>query len=128
MKFSCILALAAAANAQYFSEGWTPGQSVTAEKAAPTFVGVPNPNARQQQAPDFSLSSLFDINNILNSNTVKGLFEKAGINITERLEAAAVSPWDMRIPLITDENYFDIIVNETLTEEEEERRTWVLVV
>lgn len=132
MKFFCVLALAAAANAQYFSAGWTPGQAVTAESAAPTFIGVPSSGQKAPAQPrpeePFSISSFLDINKILTSAPIKGLFDKAGINITERLEAAAVMPWDTRVPLITDENYFDMVVNETLTEEEEENRVWVIVV
>ncbi|KAJ7368912.1 hypothetical protein DFH08DRAFT_763005 [Mycena albidolilacea] len=130
MKFLGVLALAAAANAQYFSQGWVPGQAVTAESSAPSAAGgaPPRQNAKAEPAEAFSLSSLFDMNKVLSSGPVKGLFEKAGINITERLEAQAVSPWDDRVPLITDSNYFDMVVNETLTEEEEEKRVWVIVV
>ncbi|KAJ7181643.1 hypothetical protein C8R43DRAFT_969771 [Mycena crocata] len=127
MKAFCVLVLATIANAQYFSDGWVPGQAVTAESAAPTAGGVPS-GRQAQPAEPFSFSSLLDVNKILNSGPIKGLFDKAGINITERLEAAAVSPWDTRIPLITDENYFDMVVNETMTEEEERDRVWVIVV
>ncbi|KAF7335333.1 hypothetical protein MSAN_02344100 [Mycena sanguinolenta] len=129
MKLFGVLALAVAANAQYFSEGWVPGQAVTAEPSAPSSGGPPpSTGQKPQQSEPFSFSSFLDINNILASGPVKGLFEKAGINITERLEAAALSPWDDRIPLITDENYFDMVVNETMTEEEEDKRVWVIVV
>jgi hypothetical protein len=46
------------------------------------------------------------------------------------LEAAQAQSeiWDTRIPLITDENYNDIIVNEVLTEEEAKNRVWFLIV
>jgi hypothetical protein len=128
MKFLGVLALAATANAQYFSAGWQPGQAVTAESASPSSAGVPPTGKNSEPAEAFSFSSLLDFNKILTSGPVKGLFEKAGINITERLEAAAVSPWDDRVPLITDDNYFDMVVNEPMTEEEEEKRTWVIVV
>jgi hypothetical protein len=128
MKFSGVLALAAVANAQYFSGGWVPGQAVTAENAAPSAGGGVPSGHKAQPAEPFSFSSLFDMNKILSSGPVKGLFDKAGINITERLEAAAVSPWDDRIPLITDENYHDMVVNEAMTPEEERDRVWVIVV
>ncbi|KAJ7462073.1 hypothetical protein FB451DRAFT_1267705 [Mycena latifolia] len=128
MRFFCVLALAAAANAQYFSGGWAPGQAVTAEPAAPSGgAGVP-PRPKGQPAQSFSFSSLLDVNKILTSGPVKGLFEKAGINITEKLEAASASIWDERIPLITDTNYHDMIVNEAMTPEEEQDRVWVIVV
>ncbi|KAJ7167746.1 hypothetical protein C8R46DRAFT_1350699 [Mycena filopes] len=129
MKVLSVLALAATANAQYFSDGWVPGQAVTAENAAPSAAGgAPPLRQNVQPAEPFSLSSLLDISKILSSGPVKGLFEKAGINITERLQAAALMPWDTRVPLITDENYSELVVNEQLTEEEEEKRVWAIVV
>lgn len=36
--------------------------------------------------------------------------------------------WDERIPLITDSNYVDLVVNEEMTPEEEEKRVWFLVI
>ncbi|KAJ7506611.1 hypothetical protein B0H11DRAFT_1794510 [Mycena galericulata] len=128
MKFFSVLVLAATANAQYFSDGWRPGQAVTAESAVPSAAGSIPLARKSKPAEPFSFSSLLDVNKILTSEPIKGLFDKVGINITERLEAAAVSPWDDRIPLITDENYFDMVVNEKMTEEEERDRVWVIVV
>jgi hypothetical protein len=57
------------------------------------------------------------------------LFNRLGINITERLQAAQANLeiWDGRVPLITDENYNDVIVNEALTEEEAKNRVWFLL-
>ncbi|KAJ7265473.1 hypothetical protein B0H12DRAFT_1201071 [Mycena haematopus] len=128
MKFLSVIALAAAANAQYFSEGWVPGQAVTAEPSVPSSAGIPPSGQNSKPAERFSFSTFFDINKILTSEPIKGLFDRAGINITERLEAAALSPWDDRVPLITDDNYFDMVVNEPMTEEEEDQRVWVIVV
>ncbi|KAF7352317.1 hypothetical protein MVEN_01195400 [Mycena venus] len=128
MKFLGALFLAATASAQYFSEGWAPGKAVTAEPASPSFAGSPPQQQNAKPAERFSFSSLLDMNKILTSEPVKGLFEKAGINITERLAAQAISPWDERIPLITDDNYFDMVVNEPMSEEEEEKRVWAIVV
>ncbi|KAJ7639546.1 hypothetical protein FB45DRAFT_703754, partial [Roridomyces roridus] len=128
MKFSSVLVLAAAANAQYFSDGWKPGQAVTAEPAAPTIAGGRPGAPSSQPAQTPSLSSFFDINNLLNSGPVKGAFAQFGINITEKLEAAAATPWDDRIPMITDENYRRMVLEEELTPEEEEQRVWVIAV
>lgn len=47
-----------------------------------------------------------------------------GFNIT----GTPAVTWDERIPLITDENYAEIIVNETLTSEEEKERVWFLII
>lgn len=126
MKLFSVLTLAAAANAQYFSDGWRPGQAVTAEPASPRATGgIPPP--KSEPAEPFSFSDLLDFNKVLTSGPVKGMFDKFGVNITERIEAAGVSPWDDRIPLITDENYVDVVVNEKMTEEEERDRVWVIV-
>ncbi|KAG9218767.1 hypothetical protein CCMSSC00406_0001119 [Pleurotus cornucopiae] len=112
--------------AQYFSDGWSPGQSrqtvSTADTPAPTYTPA-EPVAGEK--PKGGL-----IEQILSSGPLSSIFQRAGINISERLDEALsrTSYWDDRIPLITDENYGDLIVNETLTAEEEAKRTWFLVV
>lgn len=132
------LSLAPLASAQYFSAGWAPGQPV------PTLPSTPPPPSHQSPqsplappappAPKPSLPSLtelsdkFSLQNILSSRPVSALFDKAGINITERLANAQVNQfWDKRIPLITDENWEEVIVNEELTEEEERERVWFIL-
>jgi len=66
---------------------------------------------------------------MLSNGPVSQLFNRLGINITERLEAAKANSeiWDNRIPLITDDNYNDLLVNEVLTTEEEKNRVWFLI-
>ncbi|KAF7332637.1 hypothetical protein MKEN_00146500 [Mycena kentingensis (nom. inval.)] len=136
MKLTLLgLALAVCgANAQYFSEGWKPGQAVTAERGVPTGksgapVGGRPAQAGQEEGSVNSLSDLLDTTKLMNTDLVKGLFAKAGINITEKLAEAAQNPWDERIPLITDDNYVSMVVNETFaSEKEEEERVWVVVV
>jgi hypothetical protein len=72
---------------------------------------------------------MFDLSNLLASGPVASLAARAGINITEKLaEVKSRKLWDDRIPLITDENYGELIVNETLTEGEEKNRVWFLVI
>jgi hypothetical protein len=156
MRCSSLLAVfalsVASARAQYFSEGWQPGQpastpSVATEaeddsgfeshgdsqaqgqanpKAERTYYSPPKPEG----TPLTSLKDLTDINKVLKSPTSVNLFRAFGINITERVDAAAarLNPWDDRIPLITDDNYVDLVVNEELSEEEEKSRAWMLVV
>ncbi|OBZ70492.1 hypothetical protein A0H81_09661 [Grifola frondosa] len=125
------LACAASVNAQYFSPGWTPGQAVTSEpdSATATFDSNAVPTSQSRPANgDGSLSSLFDVSKLLSSGPVSSLFGKLGVNITERLKAAKTSPWDLRVPMITDDNYEEMIVNEPLTQEEEADRVWILVI
>ncbi|KAF4619723.1 hypothetical protein D9613_004943 [Agrocybe pediades] len=127
-----LLALVGSSTAQYISEGWTPGQKVQEETATLASVYQPSETASPAQAPTatpFSLSSLLDINKLLTSEPAVSLFDKLGINITERVKAASEAKlWDDRVVLITDDNYKDLIVNEPLTEEEEKKRVWVIVI
>ncbi|ESK89704.1 hypothetical protein Moror_16892 [Moniliophthora roreri MCA 2997] len=128
LSWLSILAFAASSQAQYFSEGWKPGQGQPTQVAKG--YGQEQKEAPKEKARSRPkrLSELLDLNAILTSEPVAALFQKAGINITERLSKARESPWDPRIPLITDDSYEEIIVNESLTEEEEKRRTWFLLV
>lgn len=126
-----LLALVVSVNAQYFSDGWSPGQAQTTQEAPPPAVT----SAPQKQADTFSerlspskILSYFDFNKVLASPPSIALFSRLGINVTERLEAAFPTKfWDERVTLITDDNYNDLIVNELLTEQEEQDRTWILI-
>jgi hypothetical protein len=55
------------------------------------------------------------------------VFERFGINITERVALTQANLWDERILLITDDNFQELIVREPLTEEEEKTRVWATV-
>jgi hypothetical protein len=119
------LAFVAPSCAQYFSTGWTPGQAVPTEASStPSFAPetTPLPPPRQGE-------SRFSLSYILSNGPISQLFNRFGVNVTERLEAAKANSeiWDSRIPLITDDNYNDLIVNEVLTTEEERDRVWFLV-
>lgn len=109
------------ADAQYFSEGWKPGQALTSE---PPAQKIPTATA----AAPAKTGGFFDINNILTSEPVSGLFSAFGINISEKVAAANTLPWDDRIQLITDSNYEEIIVQEGMTPEEEKERIWALII
>ncbi|THH18193.1 hypothetical protein EW146_g2732 [Bondarzewia mesenterica] len=118
-------------SAQYFSEGWKPGQatptlSTTASEFVPSAAAASASNANSQT--NSGLGSL--LTNLLSSGPVASLLGSAGINVTERLASVQdVEIWDERIPLITDDNYKDVIVNEVFEEEEEEKnRVWFLII
>jgi hypothetical protein len=126
------LALTASANAQYFSGGWAPGKAVPTKVAASSSSYAPEATSTKT-SPGISslkdLSSMFDLSNLLASGPVASLAARAGINISEKLaEVKSRTLWDDRIPLITDDNYEDIIVNEPMTEKEEKDRVWFLVI
>jgi hypothetical protein len=124
-----LLALLASSNAQYFSAGWSPGQKQPdpQQPVASKPVPVAAEPVKATTNP-LSLLNLLDTNKILASGPSVALFNRFGINITERLETASLAKiWDERVPLITDDNYDDLIVNEPLTEQEEIDRVWIIV-
>lgn len=116
------------ASAQYFSDGWKPGQNAASE--APTATQGHSASYHTAAAAAAKKSgSIFDLNpnKILSSEPAVALFGKFGINITERLQAVNKAPWDERITLLTDSNFEELVVNETLTAEEEQERVWAIV-
>ena len=121
---SAALACAASANAQYFSEGWKPGQPVapTEGAAAPAFT----PGVQGQQG---QVSSTLDFSKFFTSGPIGNLLAKAGVNLSQSFNSSAILAelWDPRVPLIHDDNFDELIVNEELTPEEEKSRTWFLV-
>jgi hypothetical protein len=121
MRLLPLLALPPLVAAQYFSAGWQPGQPAPESQSPPAPTYTPSPQSSK------GLSDLFSLNTLLTLPPVASLFDRFGINITERVALSTADLWDERIPLITDSNYNDLIVNESLTEEEEENRVWLLV-
>lgn len=118
------LACAASANADYFSEGWKPGQAAapTERAAQPVFTPGVQPEGGQAASP-------FDMSKLLTTGPIGNLLAKAGVNLSQALNTSAqlAELWDPRIPLIHDDNYDELIANEPLTPEEEAERTWFLV-
>lgn len=123
--------------AQYYSAGWQPGQKVVREdvdtpKWAPgdSTEGNPPPPSDTGMAPPTEMS--FHWSSILTSGLIGDALLKIGLNYTavrEEAERRRTNMWDPRIPLITDDNYENLIVNETFSSEEEEReRVWFLIV
>ena len=64
---------------------------------------------------------------MLTSGPIGSLLARAGLNLSATPNITELDVWDPRVQLITDDNWDELIVNERLTEEEEERRTWFLV-
>jgi hypothetical protein len=121
MRFftASLLLLASGVHANYFSAGWKPGQPTTkARQPAPTFNAAPVQSAKKDNS---------FLTNLLTTGPLGSLFSRAGMNVSDAIARAQADIWDTRIPLVTDENYEQLIVNETLTPEEEERRVWFLV-
>lgn len=113
------LSLTGLVNAQYFSAGWTPGQAVPSQTPSPAHV----PHSPSTPATQHGPGKMSFLDNLVTVGPLGALSSLIGLNITGTPSAT----WDERIPLITDENYAEMIVNETLTPEEEKERVWFLI-
>jgi len=114
-------------NAQYFSVGWSPGQKVSsqstpAESVASSSSQTAVPAATENTPSTWTPNSF--IEKLLASGPAVALLSSLGLNVSAALNEKL---WDERIQLITDENYQDVIVNETLTPKEEKERAWVIL-
>ena len=106
-----------------YSSGWSPGQTAKATSS-------PSAAASFKSA---SSGGGFSWTSLLTSGPIGTLFAQSGINMTEKLTEARQKgselPWDDRIPMIRDDNFEQLIFNETFDiPEEEEARVWFLVV
>ncbi|CAE6396825.1 unnamed protein product [Rhizoctonia solani] len=130
----CLLLALGSVQAQYFSEGWTPGQAIPtetidAETVTPASTATP---AAKWSWQEFSSKHL-DLGKIVTEGPIATALSGIGINAVEQFELArkraAERGWDERIPLLTDSNYELLVKNETFdSPEEAEKRTWFVVV
>lgn len=121
--------------AQYFSEGWKPGQPVkqtTAVEPQVTYVpgegiksGSPD-SPKGQEAPPAKPTMKPSLMNLLDPEKLLGtVLQKLGYNITSHLEDQKI--WDERITLVTDDNFNELIKEEEFASDEEAQdRTWVI--
>ena len=132
-----LFSLSASVYAQYYSAGWEPGQKVVREEAnAREWAPGDHPEGRPLPTSDTGVAppaeTLFQWSKILTEGPIGNALLKVGFNYTAAMEAAdrrKANMWDKRIPLVTDDNYDSLIVNEAFSNEEEERdRVWFLIV
>ena len=133
------LLYATSASAQYFSAGWQPGRPAESAAPVPAYAFDPPAQAQPPTPPPAGASTPDDparpgmqkqlgmVDKVLLSGPVRSLAGRFGLNMSDVVERGAQLPWDPRIPLITDENYDEMIVNEVMSEEEEKDRTWFLI-
>jgi hypothetical protein len=133
MKLSYLLPLIAAS--PLFAAAFTADLSGDAAEAAPSTstLTAPTESTASPAAPStLSSSPWFDWTRLVTTGPIHHLLTLAGVNITQHLAAATQraneKPWDTRIPMITDENWEHMVVNEPLSSEEEKDRTWFMVV
>ncbi|KAI0796359.1 hypothetical protein BC629DRAFT_1286526 [Irpex lacteus] len=117
--------------AQYFSDGWHPGQQVLSQThtlSSPEFTpgAQPQPASSSPQTPPGNGGFV----EALIHGPLNSLAEKVGINLTATyaMAQAAAAIWDERIPLVHDDNWESVVVDEALSEEEEKERVWFLVI
>jgi len=122
-----LLSLLSLSAAEYFSSGWKPGQtasSTTINPAATFDPSKPTPGHESKPTAGALVS-------LLTGGPIGALLNRAGINVTQKLEEARIkedNKWDKRIPLLTDANYKDIVVQEKLTPDEEFKRIWFIII
>lgn len=126
-RLCSLLATHAVLVSAYYSSGWSPEGTKEADTPSPTppLEG----DAHDAQAPVVTgSSSSFDWTDLLKKGPIGGLFELAGINVTQHLDAAkqraAQKPYDTRVPMITDENYESLVLDPVSGV----NKTWFLVV
>ncbi|KAH8834664.1 hypothetical protein DL96DRAFT_1667062 [Flagelloscypha sp. PMI_526] len=122
-------------SAQYFSKGWTPGQPVepttTVETPAAIPTGSSASSSPKETGSSFSLWDLMDPINIVKAKPVASVFQRFGVNVTERIEQAEKDKdyWDPRIPILRDDNYQSFFEEEEFSSPEElKERVWAIVV
>jgi hypothetical protein len=118
------LACATSTYAQYSPAGWFPGQPAS---PSPTSTTPAPEHTLDHSQPSPPLGHF--VEKILASDPVAKIFSSFGINITDRLATSAKQREELvgfPHPLITDESYPELIVNEKLTEQEEQEQGLVL--
>ncbi|KAG9039502.1 hypothetical protein FRB95_009082 [Tulasnella sp. JGI-2019a] len=130
MRFALVILplLASTASAGLFSDP-KPDKAVR----APLFEGaIPDKNDVPSKKSVFDYIPKFDVETLLTTGPIAKLISKAGVNVTEKFEeakrVAAETGWHLDIPLITDDNYKGLIVDEKLNEAQLEKRVWLILV
>lgn len=118
---SGLLGIARLVNAQYFSSGWTPGQPVPTLPTNTHSQAAQSTETAGKRGVTPPKPSFLD--NLVTGGPLSALSSMIGLNITGTPPVV----WDERIPLITDSNYADLVVNEKMTPEEEEERVWFII-
>ena len=130
MKLSTLFGVLALASlsvqAQYYSEGWKPGQDAQPTQADSAYTPgqEPLPTGDSQPTAQPKRMSLFEL---LDPDRWLGIaLDKMGFNITAKMDEKT---WDESVEMITDDNYQDLIVNEEFASEREAAdRVWAIVV
>jgi hypothetical protein len=134
--FGTLFSFSTSVYAQYYSAGWEPGQKAARQDVDPRdWAPGDHPEGSSPPPVDTGVASPaetpFHWSQFLTEGPIGNVLLKVGLNYTaawEEAEHRKANMWDGRIPLITDENYENLIVNETFSSEgEEKERVWFLI-
>jgi hypothetical protein len=137
LLLSTLFSFSTSVYGQYYSAGWQPGQQAAREDVgARDWAPGDQPEGHPPPPLNTGAASLADTafhwSKFLTEGPIGDALLKIGLNYTaarEDAERRKANMWDKRIPLITDDNYERLIVNETFSNEDEEKeRVWFLVV
>ncbi|KAF8314742.1 hypothetical protein DL93DRAFT_2079894 [Clavulina sp. PMI_390] len=135
VSLSALLLLPVAASAAY-TEGWKPGQAYTryqtSSATGTAATSIPTKDHSAPRPPSLNdITKLFDLEYLLTEGPLSRVAQRLGWNVTEHLEKAreGVPPrFNIDIPLLTDENYEQDLLNEQFSSaEEEEDRVWAIM-
>ena len=130
---SLICAVASSADANDYSDGWA-AEAAAAETTPSTssWTALTESTTSLPAASTPASSPWFDWTRLVTSGPIYHLLTSVGVNVTQHLDAVSQrvneKPWDPRVPMITDENWEDMVLNEPLFPEDEKDRTWFMVV
>jgi hypothetical protein len=124
-RLCCLLATHAVLASAYYSSGWSPDGTQAADTPTP----LVEDDAHGAPIPAVTASpGSFDWTDFLQKGPIGSLFQLAGIDVTQHLDAAkqraAQKPYDTRVPMITDENYESLILDPANGND----KTWFLIV
>ncbi|KAG8865162.1 hypothetical protein FRB96_000051 [Tulasnella sp. 330] len=114
------------------SAGWFSDSKPDKDVQAPIFDGAKPDPPKQPAKSIFDYIPQFDVETLLTYGPVAKLISKTGVNVTEKFaeakRAAAATGWHPDIPLITDDNYQEMIMDEKLSAAEMDKRVWIILV
>ena len=131
----CLLAFPAIliANTYAYTEGWRPGQPYTKYITGTSAAGSSTPTKAADAPPvkPWSIKDIkFTLEDVLAKGPISNILQKFGYNVTAQLEKAreGIPPrFTTAIPLLSDINYEEELLNERFSSpEEEDRRVWAI--
>jgi hypothetical protein len=116
-----------------YTEGWRPGQTYTKYMTGTSAAGSSTPTRATDATPakPWSIKDFkFGLEDVLTKGPVSHVLQKFGFNVSAQLETVrkGVPPrFTTAIPLLSDANYEDDLLNERFpSPEDEDERVWAI--